>query len=162
MKSSRKKKIILSRTKEFTKHVKKNYYILLLILFICGLNSSSANGQDNDGQLAGDIPPGSIYKYDSSEVTEIARIILENEMLRENEVLYKGKDSLFSINKNLMEGKITSLQEIIKLKDLQLIKLEQTPIQIIDKSWKWWQYFIAAVGAVTFGFTAGVIYENVR
>lgn len=81
-------------------------------------------------------------------------------MLRENEALYREKDSLFSINKLLMEGKITSIQEIIKLKDQQLSKLEKTPVHIIDKSWKWWQYFLAAIGAVTFGFTAGVIYEN--
>lgn len=122
-----------------------------MILFICGLSLSSANGQDNDRSL---------YKYDSAEVAGIARIILENELFRENEILYRDKDSLFSFNKLLMEGKLTSLQEIIGLKDQQLSKLEKTPIQIIDKSWKWWQYFMAAIGAVTFGFTAGVIYEN--
>lgn len=131
-----------------------------MILFICGLSVNSANGQDNNCNFSGDNPQKRFYKYDSSEVTEIAKIILENEMLRENEELYREKDSLFSINKLLLEGKITSLQEIIKLKDQQLNKLEKTPIQIIDKSWKWWQYIMAAIGAVTLGFTAGVIYEN--
>lgn len=100
--------------------------------------------------------------YDSSNVVKIAELILENETMKENEKLYQAKDSLYNVNEILLENKISSLNEIIKLKDEQIEKMEKTPLQVIDKSWKWWHYTLAAVGAVTFGFTVGVMYENVR
>jgi len=82
--------------------------------------------------------------------------------MKENENLYREKDSLYNVNRILFENKISSLKEIIKLKDEQIEKLERTPLQTIDKSWKWWHYTLAAIGAITFGFTAGVVYENVN
>jgi hypothetical protein len=83
-------------------------------------------------------------------------------MLRENEKLFTEKDSLQTVNRIILEEKIISLREIVRLKDEQIFKLEKTPVQVIDKSWKWWHYTLAAIGAVTFGFTAGIVYENAR
>jgi uncharacterized protein (UPF0216 family) len=105
---------------------------------------------------------GKNYYFDSSEVSRIAEIILENEMLNANEKLYREKDSVYKINRILFDEKINSLHEIIRLKDEQIFKLENTPVQIIDKSWKWWHYTLATIGAITFGFTAGIVYENVN
>jgi hypothetical protein len=105
---------------------------------------------------------GKNYYFDSSEVARIAEIILQNEMLTANEKLYREKDSVYKINRIILDEKINSLREIVRLKDEQLFKLENTPVQIIDKSWKWWHYTLAAIGAITFGFTAGIVYENVR
>lgn len=120
-------------------------------MFITGLSISLTCAQsDNIGKN---------YYFDSSDVARIAEIILENEMLNANEKLYREKDSVYKINRILLDEKINSLQEIIRLKDEQLFKLENTPVQIIDKSWKWWHYTLAAIGAITFGFTAGIIYK---
>ncbi len=105
---------------------------------------------------------GKNYYFDSTDVARIAEIILENEMLNANEKLYREKDSVFKINRILLDEKINSLREIVRLKDEQIFKLEKTPVQIIDKSWKWWHYTLAAIGAITFGFTAGIVYENVN
>ena len=117
--------------------------------FIIGLSASSANGQNEKY-----TPNGNLYLYDSAEVAKIAELILENETLRENEKLYREKDSLYNVNRILFENKISSVKEIVKL--------EKTPLQVIDNTWKWWHYTLAAIGAVTFGFTVGVIYENAR
>ena len=125
--------------------------------FIIGLSASSANSQNEKY-----TPNGNLYLYDSAEVAKIAELILENETLRENEKLYREKDSLYNVNRILFENKISSVKEIIKLKDEQIVKLEKTPLQVIDNTWKWWHYTLAAIGAVTFGFTVGVIYENAR
>jgi hypothetical protein len=143
-----------------------SYLKILSTAFIIGLSVSSANGQ-NEGNPSlfspqrGETNTGVFY-YDSSEVAKIAELILENETLKENEELYMEKDSLNKVNRILFENKISSLNEIIKLKDEQIEKLEKTPLQIIDKSWKWWHYMLAAIRAVTFGFTAGIMYENLN
>lgn len=121
-----------------------------MILFIVG--PKQGYSKEND----------TCYCYSNDEVKSIADIILENDMLKSNEASYIEKDSINNVNRVLMQGKINSLYEIIKLKDLQLDKLEKTGMQIIDNSWKWWQYTLAAIGAVTFGFTAGIVYENIR
>jgi len=134
-----------------------NYLKILLIVFIIGLNASSTNGQNEKY-----TPDGNIYLYDSAEVVKIAELILENETLRINEKLYREKDSLYNVNRLFFENKISSLKDIIKLKDEQIGKLENTPLQVIDNSWKWWHYTLAAIGAITFGFTAGVVYENLN
>lgn len=134
-----------------------SYLRILLTAFIIGLSASSANCQNE--KLSSD---SKLYLYDSAEVVKIAELILENETLRDNEKLYREKDSLCNVNRILFENKIRSLKNIIKLKDEQIVKLEKTPLQIIDNTWKWWQYTLAAIGAVTFGFTAGVVYENLN
>ena len=134
-----------------------SYLKILLTAFIIGLSASSANGQNEKY-----TPNGNLYLYDSAEVAKIAELILENETLRENEKLYREKDSLYNVNRILFENKISSVKEIIKLKDEQIVKLEKTPLQVINNTWKWWHYTLAAIGAVTFGFTVGVIYENAR
>lgn len=121
----------------------------LLILFITGLNSSFVTGQSKD-----------VYCYDSAEVAEIGNIILENDMLRDNEKEYLKRDSLFSLKTSLLEEKIISLQRIIDLKDEQLTKIEITAEELSSDSWKWWHYTLAFIGTVTFGFTAGVIYDR--
>ncbi len=87
---------------------------------------------------------------------------MENDMHRENEKLYTEKDSLQTVNRIILEEKIISLREIVSLKDEQIFRLEKTPVQIIDKSWKWWHYTLAAIGSITFGFTAGIVYENMN
>lgn len=135
----------------------------MLTAFITGLSIGSACAQSSSplfSQRSGETNP--VFWYDSTEVAKIAEIILENEMLRKNEELYIQKDSLQNINRIILDEKINSLKEIIRLKDEQLIKLEKSPLPIIDKSWKWWQYTLAAIGAITFGFTAGVIYGSGR
>jgi hypothetical protein len=142
--------------------VKTIYFIPLLILFICGPGTSSVTGQVNKHNTTCDSLTGHFYEYDSCDVMEIAKLILENEMYKENESLYTQRDSLFTIRIIILEGKISTLQTIIGFKEQQLSKLEKTQVQITDKRWKWWQYIMAAVGAVTFGFTAGVIYESVN
>ena len=122
--------------------------------FITGLSISLTCAQsDNTGKN---------YYFDSSDVARIAEIILENEMLNANQKLYREKDSVYKINRILFDEKINSMREIVRLKDEQIFKLENTPAQVIDKSWKWWHYTLAAIGAITFGFTAGIIYENVN
>ncbi len=129
-----------------------------LIVFITGLSIGLVFAQNETAQ------PYNIkvFCYDSAEVAKIAEIIIENEMMKENEKLYIQKDSLKNINRIILEEKISSLREIINLKNEQIIKMENTPLTVIDKSWKWWQYTLAAIGAVTFGFTAGIIYENMK
>lgn len=127
-----------------------------MIVFITGLSISSARGQTDYKTNE------KLFLYDSSEVARIAELILENETMKVNEKLYRQKDSLYIVNRILFENKLSSLNEIIKLKDEQIEKLEKTPVQIINKSWKWWHYTLAAIGAVTFGFTAGIIYENAK
>lgn len=129
-------------------------------MFITGLSISLAYAQNEDN------PPveqnenyRKNYYFDSSEVARIAEIIIENEMLNANEKLYREKDSIYKISRVILDEKINSLREIIRLKDEQIFKLENTPIQIIDKSWKWWHYTLAAIGAITFGFTVGIIYK---
>ena len=132
------------------------YLKILLTVFIIGLSASWANcqtSQKTDEKL---------FLYDSSEVVKIAGLILENEALKENEKLYREKDSLYNVNRIFFENRIGSLKDIIKLKDEQIVKMENTPMQIIDNSWRWWQYALAAIGAVTFGFTTGVVYENLN
>lgn len=103
-----------------------------------------------------------LFCYDSSEVARIAEIIFENDMFKENERLCIEKDSLHRVNRIILEEKIGSLREILRLKDEQIFKLETTPVQLADKSWKWWHFTLAAIGAITFGFTAGVVYENLN
>jgi hypothetical protein len=127
-----------------------------LTVFIIGLSISSANGQTNHKTNE------KIFLYDSSEVVRIAELILENETMKENEKLYHKKDSLYNVNRILFENKLKSLNEIIMLKNEQIEKMEKTPLQIMDKSWRWWHYTLAAIGAVTFGFTVGIVYENIR
>lgn len=137
-------------------------------MFITGLSISLVHAQ-NDNTLnpplisprRGETNTG-VYCYDSVEVSRIAEIILENEMLRENVMLYLEKDSLHTLNRIILEEKFSSMHEIVKLKDEQIFKLEKTPLQVIDKSWKWWHYTLAAIGAITFGFTAGVVFENMN
>ena len=119
-------------------------------MFITGLSTCLTHAQNNT----------KIYQYDSAEVAKIAEIILENATLKENESLYEQKDSLQSVNRLILEEKINSLRDIINLKDEQIIKLENTPLPVIDKSWKWWQYTLAAIGSITFGFTAGIVYSR--
>ena len=145
---------------------------ILLTAFIIGLSISSVHAQGDKHN----IPPlkgvsarlqngqegRGMYYYDSSEVARIAEIILENDMLKENGLIFIQKDSLCNINRIILEGKISSLGEIIRLKDEQLFRLEKTPLVITDNSWKWWQYTLAAIGAVTFGFTAGIVYEQIE
>ena len=116
-----------------------------------GVSARLQNGQEGRG----------MYYYDSIEVARIAEIILENDMLKENEMIFIQKDSLCNINRIILEDKINSLGEIIRLKEEQLFKLEKTPFQMTGKSWKWWQYTLAAIGAVTFGFTVGIVYEQI-
>lgn len=130
-----------------------------MIVFITGLSISSACAQNETYSLSSS---GDVFCYDSTEVTKIAEIILENEMMNENQKLYKQKDSLQNVNRVILEEKISSLREIIKLKDEQIIKMEKTPLPVIDKSWKWWHYTLAAIGAITFGFTAGIIYQKIK
>ena len=93
-------------------------------------------------------------------MAEIGNIILENDMLRENEKEYLKRDSLFSIKAVLSEEKIISLQKIVNLKNEQLTNLEISAEEISSASWKWWHYTLAFIGTVTFGFTAGVIYDR--
>ncbi len=138
---------------------------ILLTAFIIGLSIGSVHAQGdkhNIPPLKGVSEGRSMYYYDSSEVVRIAEIILENDMLKENELIYIQKDSLCSINRIILDDKISSLHEIIRLKDVQIYKMENTPVQLIDNSWKWWQYTLAAIGAATFGFTAGIVYENIK
>jgi hypothetical protein len=132
------------------------YLKILLTVFIIGLSISSANGQTNHKTNE------RLFLYDSSEVVRIAELILENETMKENEKLYHKKDSLYNVNRILFENKLKSLNEIIMLKNEQIEKMEKTPLQIMDKSWRWWHYTLAAIGAVTFGFTVGIVYENIR
>jgi hypothetical protein len=134
--------------------VRKSYYkILLPILFITGLNTDYTNGQGIK-----EVPVINTYTFDSMEVAEIAKIILENDMLKENEILSREKDSLYRQNNELFGEKIKRMQEIIDLKEQQIRRFEPTPQILKKKGWKWWQYTLAAVGAVCAGFTAGVIY----
>jgi len=100
-----------------------------------------------------------IYCYDSLEVLEISNIILENDMLHENETEYIKRDSMYVLKTGLFESKIIDLGKIIGLQDEQLKKLESYTAEIKETGWKWWQYTLAFIGTVTFGFTAGVIFD---
>jgi len=138
---------------------------ILLTAFIIGQSISLIHAQDERSEnppLKGVSEGRGMYYYDSTEVAQIAEIILENDMLKENEMIFIQKDSLRNLNRIILEDKINSLGEIIRLKDEQLFKLEKTPLQMTGKSWKWWHYTLAAIGAVTFGFTAGIVYENIK
>ena len=138
---------------------------ILLTAFIIGQRISLIHAQDERSEnppLKGVSEGRGMYYYDSTEVAQIAEIILENDMLKENEMIFIQKDSLRNLNRIILEDKINSLGEIIRLKDEQLFKLEKTPLQMTGKSWKWWHYTLAAIGAVTFGFTAGIVYENIK
>ena len=132
---------------------KSFYKIILLILFSYGLNADYTNGQ-----VPRNEPPCNLYCFDSIEVAEIAKLILENDMLKQNEKLYEEKDSIYRVDRILHESKVKNLKEIITLKEEQIKKFEMTPQIITGKGWAWWQYALAAIGAVSFGFTAGIIY----
>jgi hypothetical protein len=84
--------------------------------------------------------------------------MLENDMLRENQKLYEEKDSIYSAERSLLETKINSIEEVIKLKEEQIKKFEMTPRIVEKKGWTWWQYTLAAIGTLATGFTAGIIY----
>jgi len=120
-------------------------------VFIIGHGSGSASAQNKPA-----------YCYDSVEVQEIAKMILENDMLRENEKEYEKKDSLYELKIQMLGEKTLGLEKIISYKDEQIRKLENIPHEIKQTGWQWWQYTLACIGAVTFGFTVGIIYENTR
>ena len=51
--------------------------------------------------------------------------------------------------------------KIIDLKEEQITRLEKIPrVEVTVRSWKWWHYTLAAIGAVGAGFTAGIIYQS--
>lgn len=138
--------------------MRKNFFkIILPILFIIG---SKANY--TQGQTSGDKLQCHQYCFDSVEIACIAKVILENEMLKENEILYTQKDSINLSERELLNGKIRRLQEVISLKEEQIKKFESIPRIMEKKGWTWWQYSLAAIGTVCAGFTAGVIYEASR
>lgn len=80
-------------------------------------------------------------------------------MLRENQKLFEEKDSLYCEDRSLLELKINSLEEIIKLKEDQIKKFEVTPRIVEKRGWTWWQYTLAAIGTLATGFTVGIIYR---
>jgi hypothetical protein len=132
---------------------------------IFGLSSASVNAQTDKSILKkspfenGAAESRGIYCYDSLEVLEIGNIILENDMLLANEKEYQKRDSLQVLKSGLFENKINDLGKIISYKDEQLKKMESVSAELKGARWKWWQYTLAFIGAATFGFTAGVIFE---
>ncbi len=125
-------------------------------MFIIGPATGSANAQNKNFETK------PVYCYDSLEVMEIARLILENDLLRNNEKEYEARDSLYELKIILLKEKVSGLESIISLKHEQIIKLENIPHEIKQTGWQWWHYTLACIGAMTFGFTAGVIYENLK
>jgi len=126
-------------------------------VFIIGPAAGSASAQNKI------YDSKSVYCYDSIEVMEIARLILENDLLRNNEKEYESRDSLYELKIISLKEKVSGLESIISLKDEQIIKLENIPHEIKQAGgWQWWHYTLACIGAVTFGFTAGIIYENLK
>ena len=78
---------------------------------------------------------------------------INGELYNQTELLSKSNEILQSQKKDLYR--------IIDLKEQQIIKLERTPVPIITAR-KWYIDVLIVTGALTAGFTAGVIYSNNR
>lgn len=77
-----------------------------------------------------------------------------------NSELTKQVDFLTETS-NLKQQKINSLNDIIDLKEKQIIKLENTKVPIIS-SRKWYTDVGIVLGSLAIGFTTGIIYANNR
>ena len=84
-----------------------NYSKILLTVFITGLSINSVCAQSENLPL---YSGEEAFCYDSSEVAKIAEVILENEMFQQNHEFYTKKDSLYRVNRIILEGKISSLK----------------------------------------------------
>ena len=77
-----------------------------------------------------------------------------------NRELY-NQTELLSKSNEILQSQKKDLYRIIDLKEQQIIKLERTPVPIITAR-KWYIDALIVTGALTAGFTAGVIYSNNR
>ena len=75
-----------------------------------------------------------------------------------NRELY-NQTELLSKSNEILQSQKKDLYRIIDLKEQQIIKLERTPVPIITAR-KWYVDVLIVTGALTAGFTAGVIYSN--
>jgi len=77
-----------------------------------------------------------------------------------NRELY-NQTELLSKSNEILQSQKKDLYRIIDLKEQQIIKLERTPVPIVTAR-KWYIDVLIVTGALTAGFTAGVIYSNNR
>ena len=77
-----------------------------------------------------------------------------------NRELY-NQTELLSKSNEILQSQKKDLYRILDLKEQQIIKLERTPVPIVTAR-KWYIDVLIVTGALTAGFTAGVIYSNNR
>ena len=77
-----------------------------------------------------------------------------------NRELY-NQTELLSKSNEILQSQKKDLYRIIDLKEQQIIKLERTPVPIVTAR-KWYVDVLIVTGALTAGFTAGVVYSNNR
>ena len=127
--------------------------LLMNVLIICSIGLMTITAVSQEKRVC----------LDSNQVKAVELLINDNEMLNKINANQGEQIELYKANERLKDDKIFKLEAVIGLKEQQIKELEGIRIPVvIDSKWKWWHYTLAFIGAVTFGFTAGIIYENTR
>jgi len=85
-------------------------------------------------------------------------LIRENQSLQYNVASYRISDSLQNVRANSSEMQLINCQEINRLKDYQLQRLESTPVMTVIDNRKWYEPPLYGLAGTAVGIILGLIF----
>jgi hypothetical protein len=103
-------------------------------------------------------PADSNYTFTPEQVKKIEMLIRENKSLHADVASYRISDSLQNVRANSSEMQLINCQEINRLKDYQLQRLESTPVMTVIDNRKWYEPPLYGLAGIAVGIVLGLIF----